>query len=128
MGKRSNISDAEFLKILRENAGIYSRTARAINKQFGTKFSRQTIRQRALNFTEEELDIQEENLDVAEEGLHTLMRHSNPRIRLKAIDLFLKAKGRFRGYGDRVDLTSGDKPLEPFKGILPIHEPEGEGD
>jgi hypothetical protein len=115
------LSDNEFLTILRENAGIYARTARAINKAYpGMKFTRQAVRQRAETFKDDLLDIQEENIDVAEEGLHSLMRSNNQSIKLKAINLFLQAKGRVRGYGDRMDLTSGDKPLVPFNGIIPV--------
>ena len=83
-------------------------------------FSRQSVRSRAETFKDALADIQDENVDVAEEGLHTLMRSKNPTIQLKAIDLFLRAKGRVRGYGDRLDLTSGDKPLEPFTGKIPV--------
>lgn len=114
------ISDEEFIAILRENAGIYARTARAIEKQYKIPFSRQSVRSRAETFKDALADIQDENVDVAEEGLHTLMRSKNPTIQLKAIDLFLRAKGRVRGYGDRLDLTSGDKPLEPFTGKIPV--------
>lgn len=115
------LSDNEFLTILRENAGIYARTARAINKAFpGMQYTRQAVRQRAETFKDELLDIQEENIDVAEEGLHSLMRSKNQQVQLKAINLFLQAKGRVRGYGDRLDVTSGDKPIVPFNGVIPV--------
>lgn len=123
------LSDEEFLSILRENAGIYARTARAINKQFPSLgYTRQAVRQRAERFPEELADIQEQNVDIAEEGLHTLMLKGTPTLKLKSIDIFLKAKGRIRGYGDRMDLSSGDKPLVPFNGIIPVVRSDNAGD
>lgn len=115
------LSDQEFLAFLRENAGIYARTARAINKAYPSLgYTRQSVRNRSAKFKEELEDIQEQNIDIAEEGLHSLMRSKSPQVQLKAIDVFLRAKGRRRGYGDRLDLTSGDKPLAPFNGTIPI--------
>ena len=59
-------------------------------------------------------DIDEENIDVAEEGLHGLMRAKNENIKLRAIDLYLKSKGKKRGYYDRQEITGLDgTPLIP---------------
>jgi hypothetical protein len=92
------LSDKQFVAILRKNAGIYARTARAIEKEFGIDYSRQAVRIRAERFPDVMADILEESVDIAEEGLHDLMRSSLPNIRLKAIELFLKSKGSHRGY------------------------------
>jgi len=103
----TKLSDNEFLAVLRENAGLYARTARAIKKQFGVEYSRQAVRDRAKNFPEEEADIAEENIDVAEEGLHSLMRSANERVKLNAIQLYLKTKGKRRGYVERQEIQHG---------------------
>lgn len=96
--KVKKISEKEFWAILRKNAGIYARTARAIQNEFGFSFSRQAVRARAEQRPDLLNDIIEETVDIAEEGLHDLMRSSLPNIRLKAIELYLKSKGSHRGY------------------------------
>jgi len=103
LAKNKKISDKEFLTILRENAGLFARTATAIQGQFDIEYSRQAVRTRALNFPEELDDIEEENIDVAEEGLHSLMQSENERMKLKAIEIFLKTKGKKRGYSTKVE-------------------------
>ncbi len=95
------ITDQEFLAILRKNAGLYARTVRAIKAEFGIVISRQGVRQRALTFPEELEDIAQEGCDIAEEGLTDLMRSASDRIKLRAIEVFLKAKAKDRGYYNR---------------------------
>lgn len=102
------ISDKEFFAILRENAGIYARTARAIEKQFNIKYTRQAVRQRAEQNPEELHDIREENIDVAEEGLHSLMRSKDEKTKLQAVKLYLTTIGRNRGYSERLELSGPD--------------------
>lgn len=61
-------------------------------------------------------DIQEENLDIAEEGLHSLMRSKNERVRLRAVELYLRTRGRCRGYVERVERdVSGDLRVSGFE-------------
>lgn len=98
MAKIRKLSDKEFWTILRKNAGLFARTARAIEKEFGISYSRQAVRERAEKQPELLADILEETVDIAEEGLHDLMRSSLPNIKLKAIELYLKSKGSHRGY------------------------------
>jgi hypothetical protein len=99
------LTDAEFFAVLRENAGIYARTARAIEKQYGISYTRQSVKYRAELNPDELKDIEEQNIDIAEEGLHSLMRSTNERIKLKAIETYLKTKGRTRGYSDKLELS-----------------------
>jgi len=101
MGASKKISDEQFLSILRENGGLFARTAREIKRQFGIKYSRQAVRDRADKHPDEYLDILEENLDIAEEGLMSLVRSKNENVRLRACELVLKTKGKGRGYIER---------------------------
>lgn len=98
IGKSRKLSENEFWTILRKNAGLYARTARAIQNEFGISYSRQAVRDRAEKCPDLLNDILEETVDIAEEGLHDLMRSPLPNIRLKAIELYLKSKGSHRGY------------------------------
>ena len=104
--KSRKITQDEFFAILRENGGLYSRTARAIEKQFGVSYTRQAVKQRAQRKPEVLQDIIEQNVDVAEEGLLTLMRTArNENTRFNAIKLYLSTIGRSRGYGDKLELS-----------------------
>ena len=47
------LTDEQFLEILMENEGMYSLTAKAIQKKYGIRFTRQSVRERAQNFAEE---------------------------------------------------------------------------
>lgn len=92
------LSNKKFWAILRKNGGLYARTARAIEKEFGIKMTRQSVRVRAERDPKLLQDILDESVDLAEEGLQDLMRSPLPNIRLKAIELYLKAKGAGRGF------------------------------
>lgn len=105
---KKRLSDKEFWSILRENAGLYARTARAISKVFGMSYTRQSVKERAEKKPDLLNDILEENFDIAEEGLHSLMRSKNENIRFRAVEFFLKTKGKERGYIERTELTGKD--------------------
>lgn len=94
----TKLTDKQFWTILRKNAGLYARTARAIEKEWGIDYTRQAVKLRAERQPDRLADILEETVDLAEEGLHDLMRNPLPNIRLKAIELYLKSKGSNRGY------------------------------
>jgi hypothetical protein len=114
MKRGTKLSDEQFLSILRENAGLFARTARAIKKQFGIEYSRQAVRDRAENHSEVLSDIYEENLDIAEEGLYSLMRSKNENIKIKSIQYYLDSKGKKRGYVKRSEYTGKEgEPLIP---------------
>ena len=101
MRKVRKITDKQFLAILRDNGGLFARTAAAIEIQFNVPYSRQAARKRAEKFPDVIFDIEQEMVDLAEEGLHTLMRSGDERVRLKACELYLKTKGKMRGYVER---------------------------
>lgn len=117
MAKLRKISDKEFFAVLRENAGLYARTAKAIEKQFSVTYSRQAVRDRAEKFPDVLADINEENVDIAEEGLHSLIRSKNDNIRLRAIELYLKTKGKKRGYVEKQEVEHSGSMM--FDILLP---------
>jgi len=92
LSRDKKISDKEFFTILRENAGLYARTARAIRKQFDIGYTRQAVRQRAEKNIEELNDILDESFEVAEDGLHSIMRSKNERLRLEACKFQIKRR------------------------------------
>lgn len=102
------ISDSAFLSILRENGGLYAKTAAAIRDQFGIEYSRQAVRQRAADHKDEVEDINEEVQDNAEAGLQTLMKSTDEKIMLDAVKYYLNSKAKARGYTTRTELTGAD--------------------
>lgn len=105
----AKISDKDFWKLLRKHAGLFGRTARAIKQEFGENYSRQAVRVRALKDPDQLEDIRQENHDYAEEGLQDLMHDVDKRIRIRALELYLKGPGRERGFEDK---TKIDLPPE----------------
>lgn len=127
---KKRLSDKEFWTILRENAGLYARTARAIEKEFGISITRQSVRERAERKPNLLRDIHEQNLDLAEEGQHSLMRSKNERIRQKAIEFYLKTKGKERGYVVQVnsDITSKGEKIGFGDFLMQVNtEDDGDG-
>jgi hypothetical protein len=123
MAKVRKISDKEFWALLRENAGIYSRTAKAIRKTHGIPYTRQAVKQRAESKPDLLEDIEEENIDIAEEGIHSLMRSRDERIKLRAVEVYLRTKGRKRGYVEKqeMDHTTGGKPFKTITSIEVVY-------
>ena len=99
------LNDKQFWALLKENGGIFARAARAAKQHFGVDITRQSIRERANKDPERLAEILEENVDVAEEGLLALMRSKDEKVRLRAIEFFLKSKGSDRGYFEKSKQT-----------------------
>jgi hypothetical protein len=100
-----HLSDEEFFGILRENAGLFARTAKAISETYGIEYSRQAARQRALDKPEILADIEDESLDLAEGGMMDLVKSLDDDIKFKACQFVLKTKGKKRGYVERQELA-----------------------
>jgi phage antirepressor YoqD-like protein len=118
MEKARKLTNKQFWAILRANAGLYARTARAITEQYNIPYTRQSVKERAEKNPELLADIEEENIDIAEEALQSLMRSKNERIKLQAVQLVLKTKGKHRGYIERTEVTGKDgESLAPLPAI-----------
>jgi len=98
------LTDQQFLAILRENAGLFAKTAQAIREKFKIDYTRQAVRQRALDHKDELEDIEEEALDVAEEGMLSLSKSLDEDIKFKACQFILKTKAKKRGYVERQEI------------------------
>ena len=105
----SKLSDNEFWALLRENAGLYAKTANAIREQFDVNFTRQSVRERAEKAPEKLADIRAENVDIAEDGLNTLMQSTDENIQFKSIQFYLKTQGKGRGYVERTEQEVNSK-------------------
>jgi hypothetical protein len=105
-----HLTDDQFFQILRDNAGLFARTAKSISETYGIPYSRQAARERALKQPEILTDIEEEGLDMAEGGMRDLMISPNEDIKFKSCQFVLKTKGKKRGYVERteVDFKSHD--------------------
>ena len=99
-----HLTDDEFFQILRDNAGLYARTAKAVTETYGIPYSRQAVRERALKQPEILTDIEEEGLDLAEGGMRDLMISHNEDIKFKSCQFVLKTKGKKRGYVERTEV------------------------
>jgi hypothetical protein len=122
---KMHISDKEFWAILRENAGIYARTARAISKAFSIEYTRDAVKKRAERYPERLQSIIDENLDIAEEGLHSLLRSKTENVRFRAVEFYLRTKGKSRGYVERSELTGKDgKNLLPELNLSNLDDTE----
>ena len=103
MKKVRKLTDEQFFAILRENGGIYARTARAIEARHGIPYTRQAVRDRAESNPSILRDIEEQNIDVAEDSVRSLMQSENESIRLRSSEFYLRTKGRRRGYFEKTE-------------------------
>lgn len=109
----TKVNDEQFWQCLTENAGIFKRTAEKLSEQYDISITRQSVRERALK-DEDKLEMaREECVDVAEETLIGHMKQKKDRrISLDATKIVLNAKARHLGYGNRLDVTTKDRPLQ----------------
>lgn len=98
---KKRLSDPEFWAILRENSGLYARTASAIKLRHDIPYTRQSVKERAERHPARLQDILDETLDIAESELITLMQSKNLKIKQKAVEFYLRTKGRNRDYVER---------------------------
>jgi hypothetical protein len=102
---KKRLSDPEFWSILRENSGLYARTASAIREKHGIPYTRQSVKERSERHPAKLQDILDETLDIAESELIDLMQSKNLKIKQKSVEFYLRTKGRDRGYVDRTEAS-----------------------
>jgi len=104
-GTERKISEAEFIAFLRNNGGVYSRTASAITKHLrqvtGDKtasYSRQAVKYRAEQLDDSVLeDIEDETWDLVAGGLQDALKSNDDKLKLDAVKLGLKYLGHKYG-------------------------------
>lgn len=106
------LTDKEFWSILKANAGLYQRTATAIEKKYNRPYTRQSVKERAEKHPERLAEIKEATIDTAEGGLLGLMGSSDERVRLRAIQYYLDNQGKKRGYVKQVNAALVNKDGE----------------
>ena len=106
--KRS-LTQKEFIQALELNGGLYSRTARWIELKYGFTISRQAIQKRAQKDKIKAIvdQIKETHLDAAENTVVKLFKSKDDRVKLQSATWYLRKQGKFRGYGDNLDINLG---------------------
>lgn len=101
-------SDKQIIEAIEKTGGNQAAAARAL------ECSRNTIRNR-INTSEKVKEaydsVNEANLDKAENTLLELVQAGD----FRAVKFYLRTKGRMRGYGDRMDITTGGDKINDFK-------------
>jgi hypothetical protein len=105
MNEKQNykLTDAEFDAIYRENFGLCALTAKAIEKQYGIKFSRQAVRERSKNYTQEDKDDMID--DLFDVSISTIVAHMQgeecPPSRLRAANSMINTIFKFNTFKNR---------------------------
>jgi hypothetical protein len=92
------LTKIQFLDALRKNCGIYARTSEYIQKVYRVKYTRQAVCSRAKKYPDEVKDIEESVIDLAEGALIDLLKTKDLKAKGRAVEFFLKTKGKKRGY------------------------------
>jgi len=103
----TKVSDKVFWELLKENDGLFEQTAEAIRKRFKCDYTRQAVYDRAYKKIEQLKEILESTNDYAEGILRSLMDSKKEDMQLKAVQIWLKAKAKKRGYFEKVQ-TEGN--------------------
>jgi CRP-like cAMP-binding protein len=115
------VDHIEFFNILRKNKGIYSKTAEEISQTYGVNYTRQAVRQRALEHPEIYQDIIDQYVDKALENMDSLMDSKDERVKMKASETMLKYLGYRFGLVEKtnLDITSNEETINipPIKWI-----------
>lgn len=114
------LTDKQFWDIYKANGGICNRTAKAIEKTYGCKYSAMAVYDRANRYPEKKKEVQEANCDVAEEVIMSALRSPDEKTRIDVAKFYLKTKGKHRGYTERSEITGKDGTpieIEPIVGI-----------
>jgi hypothetical protein len=87
------LTDEEFLKILKENCGMYGLTAVAIQKKYGIPYTRQAVRDRAQRHPDFIKELEEENFEIVNLTFLELMKQKeNLYVRLNSAKFYAATK------------------------------------
>jgi hypothetical protein len=107
------LTDAEFDEIYKENFGLCALTAKAIEKKYGIKYSRQAVRQRSEKYTQKEKDEMID--DLFDVSISTIVEHLQgeecPPSRLRAATHMINTIFKFNSYKNR----ALQKPEQVYK-------------
>jgi hypothetical protein len=112
------LTDQQFLEALIENNGIFVLVAKEIQAKYGVTYSRQAVRERAQNFSEELKELRETIIDYSEGRLIKIIADDSADSRLGArlAQYMLNSLGKNRGYGKNGnDDILNEKPEQIFK-------------
>ena len=115
------MTDDEFFTILRENHGLYARTARAISEKYQIDYSRMAVYERASRSPEILNEIRESAIDTAEAGMNELAADPDKDIKFKACQFILKTLGKKRGYVERTEVSPVDPDGNAVQPIININ-------
>jgi hypothetical protein len=97
------LTDKEFDAIYRENFGLCALTSKAIEKQYGIKFSRQAVRERSENYTQQDKDDMID--DLFDVSISTIVAHLQgeecPPSRLRAANSMINTIFKFNAFKNR---------------------------
>jgi len=110
-GMAKKVTDEQFWSALAENCGLYSKTMRAIKKQYGIDITRQAIKERAERDQARLDDIRDSVVEVAEDGIFSLAKDKSKYIRLEACSLIARTLGKNRGWVTRQEAKLIDKAV-----------------
>ena len=106
MGRKAKLKPEQVIAALQEFSGLQAAAAAKL------KVSRSTI----ANYIEKYDDVKAAYTDVNESTIDRVESRLLKEIdkgNITAIIFYLKTKARHRGYLERYDVTSGDKPIAP---------------
>ncbi len=97
------LTDEEFDAIYRENFGLCALTAKAIEKQYGIKYSRQAVRERSKKYTQKDKDDMID--DLFDVSISTIVAHLQgeecPPSRLRAANSMINTIFKFTAFKKR---------------------------
>ena len=115
MAARERYTVDQVIKAIRRSRGLITHAARIL------RCNRSTVYDYARRHKRVQAAIDQENevvLDDVEGLLLDVVYDPSHKDHLRAIRYYLRTKGRGRGFGDRLDVTSGGERLAPIELVV----------
>jgi hypothetical protein len=90
---RTELSEEEFLAILRQCRGLYQKTADAILAEYGIEITRQSVRERALAYPKELAEIDIDRVQRAIQNVDDLLQSQDEGIKKDITKYVLDRRG-----------------------------------